>query len=305
MHRLSVVAVMAVLVAVGCAPRGGDVPTEPTVAAPTTAVPAAIDGFCSGTGIRNLEFAGEDRGYLVHGPRGWDGETPLPVVYLFHGLGGQADVNAAYTGLADVADDRGFVLVAPQATGERRGWDYRSDAPDGDLAFVAALVDTVGAQDCIDGERQFAAGLSNGSALVFAMACSGELPLRGYAGVAAAFYDPSCEDAPPAPIVYFHGTADAVVPFDGGPTPIEPVEPVPTSMAGWAAHDGCSGEPEVSRLGTDVDHLVWQGCDAPLEAYYVEDGGHVWPGAAAYEPLGYTTATIDAGTVMADFFGLQ
>ncbi len=301
MRRLTVIAALAVVLVVGCTPLGGDTP--PTVAPPSPS-PSSIDGFCSGTGIRTFDFDGTDRPYFVHGPRGWDGETDLPVVYLFHGLGGQADVNAAYTGLAEVADDRGFVLVAPQAVGEGLSWDYRSDAPDGDVAFVEALASMVGAQDCVDPERQFATGLSNGSALVFALACSGTSTMQGYAGVAAAFYDTSCDASPPAPIVYFHGTGDEVVPFDGGPTPIEPVEPVPTTMAGWAQHDGCGPDPDVTPMGDDVEHLVWQGCDEPLEAYYIDGGGHVWPGAPPFDALGPTTTTVSASVVMADFFGL-
>lgn len=262
------------------------------------------DAGCIQSGVTSMEFVGQDRPYAVHVPRAWDGAGRLPVVYLFHGLGGQADVMMAYTGLAQVADERGFAIIAPQAVGPRSSWDYRSTGGSSDLAFVEALAETIGALDCIDEDRQFATGFSNGSAFVFAMACAGDLPFRSHAGVAAAFYDVSCVDAPPAPIVYLHGTADDVVPFMGGPTPIEPVEPVESTMAAWARHGGCDAVPEVSMLGEDVEHVVWQACEADLEAYYVRDGGHVWPGAAAL-PFGRTTSTIRASTILADFFGLR
>lgn len=305
MLRVVSVLVSVVVVLTACT-SGDDDGSEPAERASGGAAPAAAS-FCTGTEVRTLSTAAGDRPYLVRGPSGWDGSTALPVVYLFHGLGGQADTTLAYTGLAEVADERGFLVVAPQATGEGNSWDYRSTtAQEGsDLAGLRELMTAVGDQDCVDADRQFATGLSNGSALVLAMACSGDFPLRGYAGVAAAFYDSSCVDAPPAPIAYFHGTADEVVPFGGGPTPIEPTEPVETSMAGWARHNSCAPEPTVAGVGADVERRVWQDCDADLVAYYVDGGGHTWPGAEPLPFLGGTTGTISASQEMADFFGLD
>ena len=264
-----------------------------------------MEGFCAG-GRQTLDVDGQERSFLVHVPEGLDDEV-APVVHLYHGLGGQADTNLAYTELAAVADDRGFIVVAPQAIESGSRWDYRTsvDEKGSDLAFARELVESAGKEDCVDAEQQFATGISNGSAMIFAMACSGEFPFRAYGGVAAAFYDASCADAPPASIVYFHGTADRVVPFDGGATPLEPVRPVQETMRQWAEHDGCSATAESEQVGEDVEQLTWTGCDdSRLEAFVIEGGGHTWPGAQPIPAIGRTTSTVDASEQMADFFGL-
>lgn len=281
-------------------------PEDGAGSAPTTAAPV-VEGLCDGTSVLTTDVSGQDRRYFVQTPPDWDGTTPLPVVYVLHGLGGQADTNLAYTGLATQAEEHDFIVVAPQAENAERRWDFRSSVDDdaSDLGFLRLLMDEVAQEPCVDADQQYAAGISNGSAMILAMACSGEFPVRAYGGVAAMLYEPQCASAPPVSMVYFHGTADRVVPFEGGPTPIEPVRPTLESLAGWAGHSGCGTEPTSQEVGEDVERLTWLGCDdARMEAYIVEGGGHTWPGALPLPTLGTTTTTISAAEVMTDFFGL-
>ena len=60
------------------------------------------------------------------------------------------------------------------------------------------------------------------------------------------FYRPVCNAAPPAPIIYFHGTADPVVPYEGGKVAGSPARSITArvtaanqNMADWANHNGC------------------------------------------------------------------
>jgi polyhydroxybutyrate depolymerase len=151
--------------------------------------------------------------------------------------------------------------------------------------------------------------MSNGSAVVFAMACRGVYPFRAYGGVAATFYDQAaCGDAPPTSFIYFHGTGDEVVPYQGGETPIFPVRAVQRVLGDWAGHDGCAREPRRQDVASDVVRETWRGCSkgSRLQAYVIDDGGHTWPGAGFEVPvLGKTTSSIDATRLMADFFGLK
>ncbi len=304
-HLLTVVACCLVLM--GCVPGGGG--AEPTVdSTVATTAPPEVGDPCEGQSWQSMEYEGDRRRHLVKAPASRDGDQRFPVIYFFHGLGGQADTTLAYSRIAERADELGYMVVAPQAIGSGSQWDYRTsaDEPGSDLAYARELMGEVADLDCVDPDRQYAAGLSNGSILVFAMACSGEFPVKAYGGVAAAFYDSMCDAAPPASIVYFHGTADPVVPFDGGETPLEPVEPVSETLEGWAAHNGCGPVARTTEEGEDVEHLVWPSCGAhPLQAYLVEDGGHTWPGAPEIPSLGETTQTVDAAEVMLEFFGIS
>ncbi|WP_375002745.1 alpha/beta hydrolase family esterase [Aeromicrobium sp. CTD01-1L150] len=298
MSRVALALVAGCLVLAAC--TGPQTPPEE----PTTPPAAEV---CSGQSQQELIVGGQPRSHLVSAPDEWDGESQLPVVYFFHGLGGQADTALAYTGLAERVDELGFVVIAPQAIHTGSRWDYRTavDEQGSDLAYIHELMDTMSETDCIDADRQYVTGLSNGSALAFAMACSGEFPAQAYGGVAASLYDPECDSAPPASIVYFHGTADLVVPFNGGDTPLEPVAPASQSLTRWAEHAGCDAQADTEAIGDDVELFRWPSCgDHPVHAYVIDGGGHTWPGATPFDGLGETTQTVDASDVMLEFFGL-
>ncbi|MCP4806363.1 MAG: hypothetical protein GY913_35180 [Proteobacteria bacterium] len=47
----------------------------------------------------------EDRPAMVLTPKSWDGERPLPVVFLLHGLGGNAEVQDRYLGFSKSVDE--------------------------------------------------------------------------------------------------------------------------------------------------------------------------------------------------------
>jgi polyhydroxybutyrate depolymerase len=259
---------------------------------------------------RTLRVGTTDRQYIVHVPTGYDGSAPMPVVYLFHGLSSSAVQMAAYSAFPAAADEHDFILVVPQGLGSPAKWDVITPptTPGSDAAFWLDITRTLGDDFCIDTDRQFATGLSNGSAVVFALACSDAYPFKAFAGVAATFYDQAaCGEAPPRSILYFHGTSDRVVPFGGGPTPLFPVRAVADVMADWARHDGCDVTPTTLDVGSDVERETWRGCDddSRLEAYVIDGGGHTWPGAEIKVPvLGRTTESIDATDLIVDFFGL-
>jgi polyhydroxybutyrate depolymerase len=317
-----VVALLALtLVLAGCS-RGDEPAPRPDPSATATSSPTVSASAGCGSVpddvtatsrdvTRRLDVDATQRQYVVHVPQGYDGRTPLPVVYLFHGKGSSAVEVSAYSAFPNAADEHDFILVAPQATGNPSTWDVLTPptTPGSDAAFWVDLTRTLGDEFCIDPDQQYATGMSNGSAVVFAMACSQQdYPFRAYAGVAATFYDQDgCGAAPPRSILYFHGTGDEVVPYDGGATPLFPVRAVPAVMADWAQHDGCDATPSTRDVASDVQRETWRGCDdgTRLEAYTIDGGGHTWPGADIEVPvLGRTTTSIDATDLIVDFFGL-
>lgn len=101
-------------------------------------------------------------------------------------------------------------------------------------------------------------------------------------------------------MIAFHGSADAVVPFEGGRVGGEEsglaYPPVEESMRQWADHDGCDEQPEAGRPGESGRLVRYTGCDrgTSVELYVVEGGGHTWPGAAPGE--------ISATDLMWEFF---
>ena len=56
------------------------------------------------------------------------------------------------------------------------------------------------------------------------------------------------------------------------------------------------------RVSDDVLRYQWNNCDAPVEWYLIEGGGHTWPGAVTMPRLGHTTTNISASELIWEFF---
>ena len=278
--------IVAVLMA-GCS-------SDASSTAPVTAPPC--DPGPPGT----REVSVGNRSFLLHVPT--DFRDPSPVVFTFHGRGSNAQQQLLLTGFEQVSEEGRFLVVAPQARNGR--WDFTG----GDTQYLQAVADAV---PCADPERVYASGMSMGSALTFALACTPERKFAAFGGVALTVFEPQCETTPPAPIIYFHGTKDQVVPFRGGRPQGEDVNlpAVPVAMREWAAHNGCTDE-QASKVGKDVTLREWTSCEsgADVEYYRVRGGGHTWPGASPFiadaieQTLGKTTQSVDASRLMWEFF---
>ncbi len=249
---------------------------DPTVCSQPRPLPA-------GTSTHVIANDGQQRTYLMHVPPGYDGTERTPVVVLFHGLGSNPEQVMARSGLGPLADSDGFIVIAPQARGAAAEWDFRSPAgdADSDASFTRHLVSAVQSQGCIDTSGVFAAGFSNGSALVLALACDPRSPFTAYGAVSGPYISPNCVGAKPASIVYFHGLLDVVVPYTGAQTAIGPLPPVDDTVAEWVAHDRCPAVGATTTVAGALRHFAWRNCagGSAVSAYVLEDSGHQWPGS--------------------------
>lgn len=262
-----------------------------------------------GSSHRTIEIGGSNRRYLIRVPPGYDGSTKTPVVFLFHGLGGDPQAVVNTTSMDDLADDGDTILVAPLGRGRVPGWDYRTPIsdPTSDLAFVRDLVLEVKKEACVDSSRVYAAGFSNGSVLALALACDGTTEFTAYGAVSGPYWDSSCKKAPAASLIYFHGLKDTVVDYDGANTVIGRLPPVNDVMADWAAHDRCPPASATTTVSDHVRHFAWTACKegSAVDVYVVDNGGHRWPGGKPYPSgrvSGLMTQEIDASRLIWKFF---
>src|SRR5262249_1700886 len=121
-------------------------------------------------------------------------------------------------------------------------------------------------------------------------------PVAGVVGVS------TCAPARPVPVMHFHGTLDAVVPYNGDAA--LGFIPVATSIAGWAVRDACSGIPVETFRNADAQCSTYQTCAARSEVVLctIDGGGHTWPGGLPVPTLGWTTPNLSATDAMWDFF---
>jgi poly(3-hydroxybutyrate) depolymerase/glycerophosphoryl diester phosphodiesterase len=273
-----------------------------------------------GDSASTLAAAGESGMYVRHLPPAYDGSNPLPLVVDLHGWAESAAIHVQFSGLAATGDARGFVTLTPDLDRPVPLWV--TDLSGADLQWLGALLDEAEATLCIDTNRIYFAGMSNGAMMTSFVACALSDRVAAVATVAGVRDPSGCATARPVPLI-------AYLAYDGGDGPNVATLPapsgvgtlgtavlqstdepkaVPAMVAGWARRNGCAAtEPTVTAIAADVSLSAW---DCPTDAetvlYTVIGGGHSWPGstvAALAEALvGHTTMNITANDLMWVFF---
>jgi polyhydroxybutyrate depolymerase len=277
---------------------------------------AAVAGMTT----QHVTVDGTDREYLLSVPGGYDPTRPAPLIFDFHGLGSNMQQQAVYSRLAQEGGARGDVVITPNGQGSTvlRHWSLApSAAANPDVAFVRAMLRTTARTLCIDPNRIFATGISNGAMFSTVLVCALPGRLAAIAPVAGINATRVCDaGTPKVSILAFHGTADPIVPYQGGDyfsgaalgraLGLAQAKPVDEATAAWAAFDGCHTPPSEEFVADDVQHVTWPGCPAngTVALYRVIGGGHTWPGAIPVraDRLGGTTSSIDATKLVLDFF---
>ena len=243
----------------------------------------------------SLDVDGVRREYLVHAAAPAD--QPLPVVFLFHGGGGNAQSAARRYGWLELARRTPLVLVVPD--GLDRGWNdlgrIHGDARDDndDVAFMRALIEQLTRSYRIDRARMYATGHSNGAFFTYTLACA--LPgvfaaIGPVAGSIGSDHATSCPTAQSLSLMHVHGTADPLVRFAGGRTPSGNSMAVRNAVGYWAKVNGCGDPVQQSSKSITIQRYARCSDGAEVILYAISGFGHEWPtaekgGFAATEAL--------------------
>ncbi len=303
---------------------------------PGDPVPSAGCGTATMAPVEELrvdvEIDGTERWYLLTVPPGHDGETPIPLVVDFHGLAEGATIHTQMSAYSELAWTEGFAVAFPHGTGTPVRWNVGAGDDNPDLAFVDAILDTLGEQLCLDESRFYATGLSFGGFMTSRIACSRSDRFAAVAPVAGVVMPEPCDTERAVPLITFHGTDDHLLHYDGGvgieeeppavvdslgptqdedppraPEGMDLTRPIPEQVALWAAHDGCLPDPVDTQITDEVIHRVYR-CPtgSAVELYIVIGGGHAWPGSEFSKlisfAVGYTTFDISATELSWAFF---
>jgi len=259
--------------------------------------------------------SGQKREYLLYVPKSYDPTKPTSLVISMHGAGGWPAQQMNLSHWNRLADENGFIVVYPSGSGVPKIWHVdRGAGLMRDVRFISELIDTVRAAYNIDPTRIYANGLSIGGGMAFVLSCTLSDRLAAVGMVAAAQSLPSswCTDKRPVPMIAFHGAADPIVPYNGGPQgdPFNPVRvmfpAVRDWVASWARRNQCGADPAASGVAPGVARIAYTHCaeDASVVLYTVQEGGHSWPGGKPLPEwwVGPTSNSIDATSQMWAFF---
>lgn len=220
------------------------------VAGPVVAAAQSVDG---GRGALPLTV-----------PDSYTGDTAAPLIVLLHTYGRTGAVQDEYMGLSDLADDYGFILVAPDGTPSTAQnnplyWDASTACcnwagPElDDSGYLSGLIDKVKADYRIDPKRVYVMGHSNGAFMAHRLAHDHSGAIAAIVSIAGA--DQSVERPTPPHAVHvlqIHGDADTAIAYGGGEIQGESYPGARESAQNWAARNGCAGSGEdVSMLDLD------------------------------------------------------
>ncbi|KAJ7744679.1 Alpha/Beta hydrolase protein, partial [Mycena metata] len=245
-----------------------------------------------------------DRTFLVHVPAKWNMTRPHPVVLSFHGYGEDAQVQERISGFSKKGNliDGSVYPLAEYGPGKNerpaRAWIGAPYSPQDadDIGFVEGILDALQTNLCIDSNRMYVSGMSNGGGFVNLLACSPEIASRfaAFAVVSGALYKGTlpfhgCDPGRKIPLINFHGTADPIIPYAGTGRNIsnmsDDTPPIPRWREAWVVRNGCDANApsNVSQPYEGVIETVWQCNDdteTTVKAFEIKDGIHRWPSTA-------------------------
>jgi polyhydroxybutyrate depolymerase len=142
---------------------------------------------------------------IITFPNGYDGSTPIPLVFGFHGAGRtNANFQTADAHMTGSDLEKNYVMAYVKSMGT----DWTSMLSANETLFTT-VYNQITQTYCIDTSRVFATGHSSGAQFIVNLLCAAtpEKRLAAVAPVAASKY---CNKYPALPVLYIQGAMDSV-----------------------------------------------------------------------------------------------
>ncbi len=180
------------------------------------------DVFGQDTEVFQYRFIvdGRERIYYLFIPESLSEKAPL--VFVFHGYGGNAKDMIGYSGMNTVANKNGFAVCYPQGvfgSDEKNSWNAGYSNPDvDDVKFITELARYLQVEHDLNPGNTFATGMSNGGDICYVLACKAPEVFSAFAPVAGCMMESTfntCNPRKPLPIFEIHGTDDDITLWNG------------------------------------------------------------------------------------------
>ena len=189
--------------------------------------------------------------------------SPLPLVLVLHGYGGNGASMANWWQMPSRAEEYGFFVAHPEGTVDDLGnrfWNatdaccnFFGSSVD-DSQYLLDFIDEVRSQVDVDPDRVYVCGHSNGGFMSHRMACDHPETVAAIGSLAGVVWDDpfACDPGSPVHVLQIHGTADSVIFYDGGNIGGIPYPGAIETAEYWAGTDGCFLVPDTSAPPLDL-----------------------------------------------------
>jgi polyhydroxybutyrate depolymerase len=239
-------------------------------------------GFVTGTSVHSIDVGGHDRTYRLYMPAGLPASAAL--VVMMHSYSGSAKQAERGYKWDEVANSAKFVVAYPD--GLDRAWNVDGEGCCGgparqgvdDVAFISAVVADMTKNVGINPAKVYATGMSNGGIMSYTLACSTDI--FAAIGPVAGTQLNLCPAPRPTSVMHIHGTADRLVPYQGGQGfSVINGPPAPEVNSFWRSVDRC-GNPAVTTNGPLTTSTAGCADNRSVVLITVDGGGHEWPAFA-------------------------
>ena len=268
------------------------------------------------TGRLVVESSGQKRTAVLVEP-GRLKRSPRTAIIVLHGANnGSGRRVLTYLGLDEAARAAGAVMVYPDAL--ESGWNFMGEGGPDDSAFLKTLAARLVADGIADRRKIFLIGVSTGGMMALRVGCQSPDYLAGLGALIAGLPTKLAADCKPSPLAFLllNGTANPLIPYQGGPIKLRGVKgevvSAEATMASFAAVNDCSAQRNSHEFpdrdlddGSRVVMERLNGCKHMVELVRVEGGGHTLPGrptrADRGQSVGALNRDVNASRLIVEF----
>ena len=236
--------------------------------------------------MKTLTWAGQQRQYLEYVPSTYSAETPAPVLFMLHGLGDEATNFFNATNVRAVAEQRGWIVVCPQALdfnlnipgigsypfgtawsagitvtvefnlyGMPFNFDVTVNPDADDSGFLMATLEAIDQEYTVEPDSVFFAGFSLGACMSHRMAIEHGERINAIAAVSGVVGNDVDELTPTANVnvLEIFGTSDEMISYDNAEISLQSYGthsiglPAEATVEYWRNFNQCAEEAVVEQ----------------------------------------------------------
>lgn len=226
----------------------------------------------------SINVNGTTRDYIIHIPENYSGDNAFPLLFAFHGLGGNMNSSYNNSKFYLLAESENFIVVHPNGISSQ--WNAVTVNDNIDINFIEQLIFKLENEYNINSNQIYSCGMSNGGYFSFLLACELSDKIAGIGSIAGLMFENvlnNCQPTRPLPIIQIHGTDDALVNYSN----------VNEVLTFWINHNNTNTIPTETDIpntdttdGSYVKRFIYKNGNSNVEVHHLKiiGGAHQWPG---------------------------